>query len=83
MSINLDFATSLGAFWDKGGNLHWPNADASSFDVSRLKFRPECGQLLLQEDGTVAIGPIPRKRGRPRQYANNAERQAAYRRRRG
>lgn len=49
-------------------------ADASSFDVSRLKFCPECGQLLLQEDGTAAIDPVPRRRGRPRKRASEADR---------
>lgn len=56
-------------------------ADASNFDVSRLKFCPECKQLLLQEDGTPAIGSVPRKRGRPRKYPSNACRQSAYRER--
>ena len=88
MSICLDYAEALGAVSDKEGNLHWPRADASNFDVSRLKFCPHCRQPLPRQDGIfiptteihVEVPPL-RKRGRPRKYASNAEKQAAYRRR--
>ncbi len=69
MSICLDYATYLGAFVDKEGGLHWPSADASNFDISRLKFCPECGQLLLQEDGTPVIGPVTKTEERPNTQA--------------
>lgn len=32
-----------------GADIYIDNADASSFDMSRLKFCPHCGQLLPRE----------------------------------
>lgn len=80
MSICLDYATALGAFYDKEGNLHWPNSDASSFDISQLKFCPTCRQLLPEQRVSAVI---PRRRGRPRKYASHADRQRAYREQHG
>lgn len=56
MSICLDFARILGVWYYKEENLNWPqSADASSFDISRLDFCPECGQLLPQQGTTEKL----------------------------